>query len=138
MKIKSMRLQNNVSQKELSKFLNISSVQISRYESGERKPSSETLEKIADFFNVSTDYLLGRSSKYLLDYNLSNETTSDIINDVEDISYLKSLKSTKKENTLFIKDIEQPLTDEEANHLQEQLKMFRLLKQQQNAKKQSD
>ena len=35
---------------------------LSRYESGERKPDYEILVKIADFFDVSTDYLLGRSN----------------------------------------------------------------------------
>lgn len=36
---------------------------LSKYENGERIPPTETLLKLADFYNVSTDYLLGRTDK---------------------------------------------------------------------------
>lgn len=36
---------------------------LSKYESGERVPPTETLVKLADFYHVSTDYLLGRTDK---------------------------------------------------------------------------
>ena len=36
---------------------------LSKYESGERIPPTETLVKLADFYHVSTDYLLGRTDK---------------------------------------------------------------------------
>ncbi len=34
-----------------------------RYESGEREPTASVLVRIADFYNVTTDYLLGRSDE---------------------------------------------------------------------------
>ncbi|MGE7621738.1 helix-turn-helix domain-containing protein [Viridibacillus sp. NPDC096237] len=60
-RIKKLREQQNISQKDFAKKLNVSNVVLSRYESDERKPDYETLQLIADYFEVTTDYLLGRS-----------------------------------------------------------------------------
>lgn len=57
--IRDLRIKNNLSAKELSKILEISESSISLYESGKRTPSLSLVIKIADYFNVSTDYLLG-------------------------------------------------------------------------------
>lgn len=46
---------------ELSKLLKISKSSVNMYERGEREPGLETLELIADIFNVDMDYLLGKS-----------------------------------------------------------------------------
>lgn len=46
--------------KELGQKLNLAESTISGYENGNRKPDYDTLNKFADFFDVSTDYLLGR------------------------------------------------------------------------------
>ncbi|EFM24809.1 DNA-binding helix-turn-helix protein [Peptoniphilus duerdenii ATCC BAA-1640] len=60
--IKYLREKNNLSQKELAKILNISNSTLSQYESNVRVPSDDIKILIADYFNVSLDYLLGRSS----------------------------------------------------------------------------
>lgn len=57
--IRDLRIKNKLSAKELSKILKISESSISLYESGKRTPSLSLIIKIADYFNVSTDYLLG-------------------------------------------------------------------------------
>lgn len=57
--IRDLRIKNKISAKELSKILKISESSISLYESGKRTPSLSLIVKIADYFNVSTDYLLG-------------------------------------------------------------------------------
>ena len=48
-------------QKEFSKALEVSHQTAAAWESGRAVPSADTLQKIADYFNVSADYLLGRS-----------------------------------------------------------------------------
>lgn len=58
-RIKYLRERNHLSQREMAIELEISNVQLSRYETGTRKPDPETLVKIASFFKVSTDFLLG-------------------------------------------------------------------------------
>lgn len=72
-RLKSLRLEAKLSQKELSKELNISQQIITFYEQGKRNPKRETLEKFANFFNVSTDYLLGNT-----DIKNPEETISDV------------------------------------------------------------
>lgn len=59
--IRELRESLKISQKELAERIGISNVVLSRYELDDRKPDYDTLEKIADFFNVTTDYLIGRS-----------------------------------------------------------------------------
>ena len=61
--LKSLRATKGLTQDELSKQLNISRSTIGMYEKGAREPDFETLELIADYFNVDTDYLLGRTVK---------------------------------------------------------------------------
>lgn len=47
--------------KELGRYLNVSSQAISQYQNGDARPSLDNICKIADFYHVSVDYLLGRS-----------------------------------------------------------------------------
>lgn len=60
---KNLRISNGYTQDSLAEALGISRSAISMYENGNREPDFETLEKIADFFNVDMNYLLGFSSK---------------------------------------------------------------------------
>lgn len=60
---KRLRISAGLTQVEMAGKLGISRSTIGMYETGARKPDFETLEKIADFFNVDTDYLLGRTNK---------------------------------------------------------------------------
>jgi transcriptional regulator with XRE-family HTH domain len=58
-----LRTDKGLSQYDLAKTLGLSRGQISNYELGSRQPDYATLSKIADFFGVSTDYLLGRPNE---------------------------------------------------------------------------
>ena len=60
---KKLRMSLGYTQAELADILGISRSRIGMYETGAREPDFETLEIIADFFNVDTDYLLGRTNK---------------------------------------------------------------------------
>ena len=59
--LKSLRLEKKVLQKDLATLLGITIRQYQRYEKGEQQPNIENIIALADFFDVSTDYLLGRS-----------------------------------------------------------------------------
>lgn len=61
MKLKNLRKERGISQLKLAMDLNMSQNCISRYETGEREADYATLIKFADYFNVSIDYLLGRT-----------------------------------------------------------------------------
>nr|MBO2495053.1 XRE family transcriptional regulator [Clostridia bacterium] len=58
-KIKELRLKKGITQEELAKVLGVTTSMVGMYETGARKPSYEVLNKIARYFNVTTDYLLG-------------------------------------------------------------------------------
>lgn len=62
-RLRELRNQRGISQNELSKHIGVSKSSVNMYERDEREPGFETLEAIADFFNVNMDYLLGRESR---------------------------------------------------------------------------
>ncbi|OOR26177.1 helix-turn-helix domain-containing protein [Bacillus cereus] len=62
--LRKLRKKQKLTMKELGQKLNLAESTISGYENGNRKPDYETLNKFADFFEVSTDYLLGRNVNY--------------------------------------------------------------------------
>ena len=60
-RLKELRKDRKISQVKLAMDLNLTQNSISRYENGEREADYDTLVAIADYFNVSVDYLLGRT-----------------------------------------------------------------------------
>lgn len=62
--LKTERIKKGLSQMALAKILGISQQTIGSWETGRTSPDLETLVKIAKFFNVSTDYLLGISDSF--------------------------------------------------------------------------
>ncbi|MBO8158858.1 helix-turn-helix transcriptional regulator [Thermosyntropha sp.] len=62
-KIKELRLQKNLTQEQLGKLIGVTTSMIGMYETGARKPSLEVLTKLANCFDVSIDYLLGREDE---------------------------------------------------------------------------
>ncbi len=60
-RLKELRIEKDLSQTELAKELNVSQRSISSWETGFRQPDFETLEQLAKYFGVTTDYLLGLS-----------------------------------------------------------------------------
>ena len=61
MRLKEIRKAKNISQLKLAMDLNTNQNTISRYENGKREPGINELVQIADYFNISIDYLLERT-----------------------------------------------------------------------------
>ena len=61
MRLKELRKKRNISQLKLAMDLTMNQNSISRYETGEREADYATLIQFADYFDVSIDYLLGRT-----------------------------------------------------------------------------
>lgn len=61
MRIRELRNERHITQLKLALDLHMSQNTISRYESGEREPGIAELIRIADYFHVSIDYLVGRT-----------------------------------------------------------------------------
>lgn len=60
-RIKELRLEKKVTQKEIAEGIGVSPVSVQRFEYGSVRPSLDTLIALADYFDVSLDYLVGRS-----------------------------------------------------------------------------
>lgn len=73
-RLKELRKEHHLTQADFAKESNISRSIIAMYETGKRKPSFEVLEFIADFFNVTMDYLLGKTDN---PYPSHNTMTDD-------------------------------------------------------------
>lgn len=96
-RIAQLRKSRSMSQFQLAKTLNIATSTLGMYETNKRKPNMEMLEKLADFFGVSVDYLLGRPEKN------DNNNTADLADDdtiftfegkpipEQDLEYMKRL-----------------------------------------------
>lgn len=69
-RIAQLRKSRSMSQLQLAKTLNIATSTLGMYETNKRKPNMEMLEKLADFFGVSIDYLLGRETSDKSDIDL--------------------------------------------------------------------
>lgn len=60
-RIRRLRREKDISQEQLGKMLNVGKTTISNYETGYSSPDNETLKKLAEIFDCTTDYLLGLS-----------------------------------------------------------------------------
>ena len=79
LRIKQLREKKEVSQSELASSIGIARNTLSQYETGKRQPDYKTLLKFADYFGVSTDYLLGRTDnqKRVVSPQILRITTKD-------------------------------------------------------------
>ncbi len=60
-RIKELRKENGVTQKEIADYLNIKQNTYSQYENGQRQVPIEILARLADYYEVSVDYIIGRT-----------------------------------------------------------------------------
>ena len=84
--IKKLRTAKGISQVQLAKHLGVTKQSISNWENDNIQPSIEMLIKLAEHFNVSTDYMLGLSNKKVIDVtNLTDEQIAHINFIISDI-----------------------------------------------------
>jgi len=106
MRLIELRKKKGKNQAEVAKFINVSQVAYSKYETGKSEPSYDILTKLADYFDVSVDYILGRDEMPTLkipkEYKDLQVAFYDGIKDLkqEDIDelvkFMEYLKSKKK------------------------------------------
>ncbi len=79
MRIKELMQEKGVQQQQMAEFLNVSRATIYKYQQGKAEPNISTLIKIADYFNVSLDYLCGRQNKNLIFADSLTETQKKLV-----------------------------------------------------------
>ena len=93
-RLKSLRKERNLNQKELASMINMSQTGYSQYERGTRKISLETLTTLANFYNTSVDYLLNLT-------DIKDKYTKSKINN----NSLNRLKEIREDRDLLQIDI---------------------------------
>jgi len=103
-RIKELRKELNLKQEQLGKMLNVQRAVVSKYETGRVSLNAETLHKLCDIFNVSSDYILGRTEQRQLkdEKSLSPQITS-IINSCSDLNEKELIKVIEYIDFLKIK-----------------------------------
>lgn len=111
---KRLRTSSGYTQSEMAEKLGIAKSTISMYENGNREPDFETLELIADFFNVDIDYLLGRTNKTtLLPETIGSYYLNDDARELAEFMFknpeykvlFDASRKVKKEDIAFVKQM---------------------------------
>lgn len=97
-RLKSLRQESGLLQKDIAEKLNITTSAYGYYEQGKRTPDSNTLDKLAGIFSVSTDYLLGRTD--------IRQTTNQNVQHLNIISENNNIEITEKDKRDIAKDLE--------------------------------
>ena len=101
--IKVLREKRNITQIRLSTGIDVSQETISAYESGRANPSADTLVRIADFLNTSTDYLLGRIENDMSIKQIINEKVDEDIDRL--LGNYSLLSNSQKKDLLWYSEV---------------------------------
>lgn len=107
--LKELRKNRKINQKELAEIVGVDRTAVGKWENGNNYPTVEVLDKLATFFGVTTDYLLGRDElpaskqnamdfKLLEEFNLLNDFGKrEAIKRVSELSHLPTYRSVKRD-----------------------------------------
>ena len=94
-RIKLLREEKEIKQEDLAKIIDVSPSAVGMYERDEREPNDEITLKLAEYFGVSTDYLLGKS-----DVRNPEEVNIDDV----DVAFSSGIKGLNETNKMIIKN----------------------------------
>ncbi|HEL9639366.1 TPA: helix-turn-helix transcriptional regulator [Streptococcus suis] len=116
-RLQTLRIDNKKNKEELSIYLNMTVDAYSRYETGKRQPSVDNLVKLAIFYGVSLDYLLGREDieipvfdrsqvvcyKDLVDLGINGKLAHGIISQIDSNKlFEKRIRRSADDKTKFV------------------------------------
>ena len=106
-KIRELRNEKGISQSSLANHLGLTQQAIAKWEKGIAEPDSVTLNKLASFFNVSVDFLLGRTNVR----NSNNNVDEDFPDDVKVL--MRSVSKLTDKQKEIVKRLVQEFISEE-------------------------
>ena len=99
-RISQLRKEKGLNQVGLAMLLNVSQYTISAIETGRQQPTSELLIALANYFNVSVDYILERSEiKHLADHTVLDKLS---VNEVKLLSIFRELDEAKQNQAIGV------------------------------------
>lgn len=101
MRIKELRVERNLTQSEVAKAIGTSQRNIGRWENGENTPAAIYVKALAEFFCVSTDYILG------LEDDFGVRTSTPMSDDItaEEKEMIKKIRTLRKESRELVKQM---------------------------------
>ena len=84
-KLKDIRMQKKLTQQEVSKSTGISTTALSNYELDIRTPDAFVIKTLAEYYNVSSDYILNINQKSTVDKNYVLNKVDYLLNELEDL-----------------------------------------------------
>ncbi|AZO96188.1 helix-turn-helix transcriptional regulator [Halocella sp. SP3-1] len=112
-RLRNLRKENNKTLEDVAKAINVTKSTLSMYENNKRKPQSDILNNLADYFNCSIDYLMCKTDKR---HGLDKETLPPVIQelikefqiqDIEALSYAKEKGLSAKDIKAIVDTFEQ-------------------------------
>lgn len=101
MRLNELREERNLTQDDIAKAINTSRTNIGRWEKGLNEPASSYIIKLADFFEVSTDYLLGRSDDLgVISISSQKEKTAELSPD--ELHLLEVFRGLNTKNRMHV------------------------------------
>lgn len=102
-RLRNLRNEKDLTQQDLADFLGITRPAYTAYESGRRQPDNETLSKLADFFGVSVDYLLGRTNirtpiETIAAHHDGEDWTEEELEDIEKFKEFIRMRREQEQN----------------------------------------
>ncbi len=91
MNLKKLRIENSKNQYEIAQLLNVANSTYNGYERETSEPNLETLKKLADYYNVSLDFLVGR--EWQNDFGYLNPEQTSAINLLKELNQINLIKA---------------------------------------------
>ena len=111
-KLKQLRTENKVTQKELADFLHVSQNAVFNWENGKREPSIEIIEKIADFFNVSYSSILGWEEPGICEMHTFHDNIDEYVQELGEFLYYNPEHKQLFDCSMDVKKKDIPLAKE--------------------------
>ena len=118
MNLKKLRKRIGVNQKEIAEKIGITDKTYANYENRNTEPNIKTLCKLADFYHITLDELVGREQKNIIDKGLLNDIELDIIDKMQQLdrdnqirlqTYTYALWQNQQDEQKTIKKIKEKL-----------------------------
>ena len=92
MKLREIRAKYKLNQSEIAKITGLSQKSISNYENAQTYPNVEALIKLADYFHISIDELIGHEAKNIIDKSLMSDEDIAIIEELKNLNTIQKIK----------------------------------------------